>query len=122
MENPMIYLASPYSHPDPDVLVQRADDVAKIASDLMQGGMRVFCPIAHTHAIALHGLPKGWDFWEGYDREYLEFCDELIVALMDGWQDSTGVNAEIKIMNELGKPVKYYDPATKETSDSPPER
>ena len=117
----MIYLASPYSHPDPSVLVRRADEVSKIASDMMLGGMRVFCPIAHTHAIAQYGLPKGWDFWEGYDREYLGFCDELIVALMDGWKESTGVQAEIKIMNELGKPVRYYDLATKETSDSPPE-
>lgn len=117
----MIYLASPYSHPDPEVLASRADEVAKIASDLMRDGSYVFCPIAHTHAIAEYGLPKGWDFWEGYDREYLNFCEELVVALMDGWQDSTGVNAEIKIMNELGKPVRYYDPATKEMSDSPPE-
>jgi hypothetical protein len=117
----MIYLASPYSHENPDVEEDRADEVSRIAAELIRGGARIFCPIAHSHAIAKHGLPGGWEFWEEYDREYLEFCDELIVALMDGWKDSKGVRAEIMEMDKLGKPVKYYDPATKEMSESPPE-
>lgn len=103
----MIYLASPYSDPDPHVREARFRKVCAVASKLMRDGKHIFCPIAHTHPIALYGLPKDWDFWEAYDREYLEFCTEMIVVTLPGWKESTGVQAEIKIMQELGKPIRY---------------
>ena len=102
------YLASPYSHPDPMVRQQRFETVCFVAAKLMQQGNYVFSPIAHTHPIAVKGeLPKDFDFWEGFDREMLKGCGELLVVRMDGWEASKGVAAEIKIANELGIPVKY---------------
>lgn len=61
-----------------------------------------------TLAIALAGeLPRGWDYWERYDRAMLEACDELWVLCLDGWEDSKGIKGEIAIMQEMGKPVHY---------------
>lgn len=104
----LIYLASPYSHPDPAVRLQRFETVCFVAANLMRDGVHLYSPIAHTHPIALKGeLPLGWEFWEQYDRKILAACQELWVVMMDGWRESKGVAAEIKIAEEMGLPVKY---------------
>ena len=106
----MIYLASPYSHPDAAVREQRFHAVCRMAAALMQQGHVVFAPIVHGHPLVGHGLPTDWLFWEQYDREHLRRCDELMVLRLDGWRESVGVAAEIRIAAELGKPVRYVDP------------
>ena len=107
----LIYLASPYSHPDPTVMLERFDTICLVAARLMRDGVHLYSPIAHIHSIALKGdLPKGWDFWEQYDRKLLAACGELWVCTMDGWRESKGVAAEIKIAAELGLPVRHVAP------------
>ncbi len=107
----MIYLASPYTHPDGDVRQARFDAVCRAAAELMRQGKTVFCPVAHSHAIARYGLPLDWRYWGRHDRRYLEVCDEVVVLTLDGWQESVGVQAEIAIARELGKPVRFLEPA-----------
>jgi nucleoside 2-deoxyribosyltransferase len=106
----MIYLASPYSHPDPAVREQRFRAACQAAVALLHAGRVVFSPIAHSHPLAQHGLPGNWHFWERYDRAFLERCDEVLVLMLDGWEESVGVQAEIRIARELGKPVGYLAP------------
>lgn len=106
----MIYLASPYSHPDANIREQRFRDACIAAARLIRAGHVIFSPIAHGHPIAEHGLPIDWQFWERQDREQLERCDEIVVLMLDGWKESVGVQAEIRIAGELGKPVRYVTP------------
>lgn len=107
----LIYLAVPYSHPDPAVREARFHEANRIASQLMRDGHYVFSPISHTHPIALAGgLPTGWDFWEGYDRAILACCSKLLVVTLDGWKDSRGVQAEMAIARELGIRVETLSP------------
>lgn len=103
----MIYLASPYSHPDPAVRQQRFEAACRAAAAMIRQGQTVFSPIAHSHAICAFGVPLDWRFWSRHDRRYLEACDEVVVLMLDGWQESVGVQAEIAIARELGKPVTY---------------
>jgi hypothetical protein len=104
----MIYLATPYSHPDHAVMEARFVRACQLAGALMSRGEIVFCPIAHTHPIAVQcELPRGWDFWERYDREMLSRASRLIVAQMDGWDVSRGIAGEARIAAELGVPVRY---------------
>ena len=84
---------------------------ASHAAELMRQGRKVYSPISHTHPIAQYGLPKGWDFWEQYDRAILSRCTEVIVLMLHGWKESKGVTAEIEIAKELGLPVSYLEPA-----------
>ncbi len=35
------------------------------------------------------------------------WCDKVYVFMQDGWKESVGLNAEIKIAKELGKPIIY---------------
>ncbi|GIV04148.1 MAG: hypothetical protein KatS3mg082_2703 [Nitrospiraceae bacterium] len=106
----MIYLASPYSHPDPTVREERFHAACRAAAALLRTGHAVFSPIAHSHALARHGLPTDWKFWEPFDREYLERCDEVVVLMLAGWRESVGVREEVRIARELGKPVRYVAP------------
>ncbi|HZT79162.1 MAG TPA: DUF1937 family protein [Gemmataceae bacterium] len=106
----MIYLASPYSHPDPAVREERFHAACRAAAALLRAGHAVFSPIAHSHALARHGLSEDWKFWEPFDREYLERCDEVVVLMLAGWRESVGVREEVRIARELGKPVRYVAP------------
>lgn len=106
----MIYLASPYSHPDHAVEERRFEEVCKIGGGLMAKGLVIFCPIAHTHPIAVRcELPRGWDYWKQFDHEFIAASSKVIVAMMDGWRESRGVTAEIAIAHELGIPVEYLE-------------
>lgn len=104
----MIYLATPYNHPDPEVREGRFRAACTIAGYFLSHGVYVFSPIAHSHSIALaRDLPHDWEFWRQYDRQMLSMCSELWVVEMDGWGESVGVAAEIEIARELGLPVKF---------------
>ena len=103
----MIYLASPYSHPDPCVREARFHATCQAAARLIRAGCFVFSPIAHSHALVEHGLPHDWQFWRRYDVAHLERCDELLVLALDGWRESVGVQTEMAIARELDKPIRY---------------
>lgn len=105
----MIYLASPYSHPDPAVRDQRHRDVCRAAVAMIKMGQAVFSPIAHSHALVEYGLPIDWSFWERYDRHHLKHCDEVVVLMLDGWESSVGVREEVRLATEMNKPVRYID-------------
>lgn len=106
----LVYLATPYSDPDAEVRERRYREVNRVAADLMRDGLHVFSPISHTHAIAAAGdLPKGWEFWQAYDRAVLATCRKVIVLMQEGWRESKGVQAEIEIAREMGLPVEFID-------------
>jgi len=103
----MIYLASPYSHPDAAVVERRFEAACQAAAALIRQGKTVFSPIAHSHSICRYGLPGDWRFWQRQDLEYLDACDEVVVLKLEGWQESRGVQAEIAAARALGKPVSF---------------
>jgi hypothetical protein len=110
MSKMLTYLACPYSSDDPDVRRERFEAVNVAAGHLMQSGKLVFSPISHTHPIAeACGLPLGWDFWQAYDRAFIEASQDLVVLLISGWRESKGVSGEIAIARELGIPVMYLE-------------
>lgn len=107
----MIYLASPYSHPDPRVREQRYFTVCFAAAKMMAAGHHIFSPIAHTHGICEQGTYLGlaypYEFWKKFDEEMLRLCSELWVLRMDGWEESVGIKAEIVYAASIGKSFKY---------------
>ena len=108
---PLIYLSSPYSNPDPAVREQRFAAICRHAAAMMRAGKLVFSPIAHTHPIAQHGeLPTGFDYWREYNEAMLDCCEELHVLMLDGWRESVGVAAEIKLAELWGLKIVYCKP------------
>lgn len=115
----MIYLASPYTYADAAVRGERFRAACRAAAMLMRQGRVVFAPIVHGHPLVAEGLPIEWPWWEQFDREHLSRCDEIVVLMLDSWQTSTGVQAEIRIAEELGKPVRYLAPNDTVVTSSP---
>lgn len=105
----LIYLASPYTHDDPAVRQARFEAAVDASAALMKEGHAVYSPIGNCHPIQeRHSLPTEWAYWQEFDTLIISRCDELYILMLDGWKQSVGVTAEIKIAEELGKPVYYY--------------
>ncbi|MFW6106533.1 MAG: DUF1937 family protein [bacterium] len=102
----LIYLASPYSDADPAVEQARFDAVCRSAAALMRQGLLVYSPIAHSHPIARYGLPTDWAYWQRYDREILACCAEIWVLMLPGWEQSVGVQAEMRLARDMNKRVR----------------
>ena len=109
------YLATPYSLYDKG-LNAAFKESSRIAGLLAQRGINVFCPIALAHPMsAFSGIdPKDHDFWMARDEPWMEVCEALVVARMQGWQNSRGVGAEIDIFEKADKPVFFLNPVTME--------
>lgn len=104
--NALAYLATPYTKWKDgidDAFVQ----AAKIAALLMRSGIKVYSPIAHTHPLAIHGNIDPFDhaIWLPFDQAMMDACGVLIVAHMDGWQESKGVMHEIDYFMKARKPI-----------------
>lgn len=91
----MIYVASPYSHPEVAVREQRFHDACVATARLLASGQPVFSPIVHGHPLVDQGLPTDWPFWERFACNHLQRCDGVVVLTLDGWRESVGVAAEI---------------------------
>src|SRR4249920_519353 len=103
----MIYLASPYSHPDPAIRDQRYVAACRATVRLLLGGQSVFSPIVHGHPLVQLGLSGDWLFWARHDQWHLSRCDEVLVLALSGWEESEGVQAEIDLAQRLGKVIRY---------------
>ena len=107
---PLVYLSVPYTHVDKNVVLNRFEMVNRIAAHLMKRGETVFSPISQNHPIATQcGLPVEWEYWEKFDRDFLSCCHKLYVLMLDGWRESKGVQAEIKIASELCMDIEYLE-------------
>lgn len=109
----LIYVASPYTHPNRVVEETRNISVAVAMGYIMNNHpeLSFFSPICHTHPIAtLCKLPGHWEYWKQYDEAMLSRCDEIWVLCLEGVEQSKGVNAEIQLAKELGIPIWYIYP------------
>ena len=101
-----VYLAIPYTGNEETSFIE----ANKMAGHIMSQGHILFSPISHTHPIACEcDLPKHWEFWRSFDVAFIEWCDELWVYCMEGFEKSCGVNAEIDIALGLNKRVRYLN-------------
>jgi hypothetical protein len=78
----------------------------------MARGLRLYCPIAHGHAVTRYQeLPRTWDYWKDQDQPLIDAASSLIVLEMVGWYDSVGLNYEFDCFLKAGKPVVYVEPS-----------
>jgi nucleoside 2-deoxyribosyltransferase len=115
----LTYLASPYSHADPEVEELRFEEVCRAAAHFLNSALiGLFCPIAMAHAIrkVRPNLKGSWDRWAEQDYAFLDCSKQLYVLTLDGWEDSVGVTAEIEFAWAKGIPVYLVSPDTCEVS------
>ena len=104
----LIYLASPYSHPDPAVMQRRYEQVCEATAALIRQGYLVYSPIVHSHPLVSYGLPTDWGYWQQLDEAMIRRCQQLWILTLDGWSTSRGIVSELRIVNLLGLPVYRY--------------
>ena len=106
----LIYLASPYSHPDPAVRQARFEAACKQAALMMRAGLIVFSPLAHSHSIAIrHDLPGDWEFWKRQCERCIKARDKVVMMMLEGFQLSQGMMEEFAIATEIGIPIEYWE-------------
>jgi hypothetical protein len=102
------YLASPYTSPDLEKMKERYLKVDEVGYKLLMKGFHIIEPIASTyHKAQRFQLPHDYSFWINHCRKFVEISDSVIVLMLDDWENSVGVQDEIKIATELGKKVVY---------------
>jgi len=104
------YLATPYSK-YPGGLDAAFEEAAKTTAKLIRLGMRIYCPIAHTHPVARYGKIDPYDhaIWLPADKPFMDAAAGLIVVKMPSWEESYGISEEIKAFKAAGKPVMFME-------------
>lgn len=100
------YLATPYSK-FPGGIELAFKNACIAAAKLIKEGVKVYCPIAHTHPIAIHGGidPLDHNIWMPVDKPLMEAAVGLLICKMPTWEESIGIAEEIKHFKENGKPI-----------------
>jgi len=106
----IVYLATPYTHPDERIRESRFAISNKVAAWAMRQGHTVFSPISHSHTIAAY-LPEelllDHEFWMEQDLPLLRKCDALWVYPEDAAEVSRGVAREVREAEACGIPVRH---------------
>lgn len=103
-----LYIAIPYSKIDKELSFQVANSVTAY---FVNKGFNVFSPISHSHIIAKdHSLPDDAEFWKESNHEFIDWCDEIVVVKLAGWEDSTGLLDEMEYAISKGKIIVKVDP------------
>ena len=104
----IIYFVSPYSHQDPNIVEERVRKTSEMVAKLVSEGNVVISPIVYGHnLLRFHDQTWRWEFWKNFCQSFLVKCEEIIVFMLDGWDKSTDVLAEIELAKELGIKITY---------------
>ena len=112
----MIYLASPYSHPDENVVFSRFGAVVDAVANLYARGINAYSPIAHSHPVAgaierIASRKFGtYEDWRSHDEEMMSLCTHFVVLALHGWEQSQGVLAEIEYASGIGRQIRIVPP------------
>lgn len=105
------YLASPYSK-FPRGIDEAYREICVNQALLIKHGIPVFCPISHTHGPARHGGidPLDHNVWIPADMPFMHAAKSLIVCMMDSWQESYGIQVEMRYFFDNGRPIYKMEP------------
>jgi hypothetical protein len=107
------YLATPYSkYPDGIEAAFRA--ACEQSALLVKAGIPIFCPIAHTHPVAIQGGidPFDHEIWLPADEPFMHLACGLIFCKLPSWEISYGMNEERKVFTAAGKPILDMEPGS----------
>ena len=107
----MIYVASPYSHPDESIRENRYVEVRKYVYELIKIGEFAYSPIVYAHELSKnHKLPTDALWWQNFNENFMKRSDVCHFYLMDGWKQSHGMSLELAFAEKIGLKVVYVKP------------
>jgi hypothetical protein len=113
------YLASPYTHPEHEVMERRYDAALHALNFLLRRKLWTYSPIVHCHALSKsYDLPRTHDFWQAYNHAMLDTAKGLIILAIEGWNESRGIEDELTTARKLLLPVSFLHPNPNDTTVS----
>lgn len=104
----MIYLATPYSHPNEEVRALRFLQAYHYCCKAMQKGEVIFSPIVYGHRFAdLGDAQTDHVWWQDFNESILIAVRELRVLKLEGWDQSLGIQHELDFADRNGIEVTY---------------
>lgn len=107
-----VYVAFPFSHPDPAVEAERVRQVIAFMATMIRErtDYRPISPVIHCYEIAkASGLNGSWETWQPYCLKFLDICDLMVVLKLPGWIESVGVQAECEEAASRKMPVLFSE-------------
>lgn len=106
----VIYVASPYTHPSPEVREQRYELAFRYTASLLQDSRIAFSPIVYGHEFAERGFANtDYRFWQRFNDQMLKASTVLHQLTLPGWRDSRGCAHERGLAADLGIHIEYID-------------
>lgn len=104
----MIFVTSPYSHVNKAIIHGRVAIVSEYMAKLLNQGISCISPIPlGTTILQFAKLPADFAFWKKLSFELIDISGELHVLMLDGWDTSEGVIAEIAYATEKKLKIIY---------------
>lgn len=105
-----IFVAGPYNSDDQSTMDYRLNKIIKYCTDLFLKGDASITPLILGLSYAKKAsLPTDSNTWRKFSETLLKGCDEIHVLMMNGWEESKGVQFEIEEAKRLNITVKYID-------------
>jgi len=99
LDRPLVYVAAPYTRPDP---VENTHRLIKAVDELIDDGL--VTPMAPHLTLLWHLVsPRPLEFWYAYDLATLVRCDALYRVV----GESSGADREVAFALDRGIPVFY---------------
>ena len=104
------YLVSPYSK-YPGGKEAAFEEVSRLGGQLFSEGVKLYAPIAHGHPLSKFGGvdPDSHDLWMPFDQLFMDVSVGLIIAEMDTWRDSKGIQIELDYFKAVYRPILYLN-------------
>ena len=103
----MIYIACPYWNDSEDIRKYRRKKAIEYSIVLIKQGFLVYSPLLYTERFEKDNTKEG--YWLRHGIEMVKGCDEMRVLCLAGWEQSGGVQGEIKKAEELNLKIKYIE-------------
>lgn len=107
----MIYVASPYSSPFPELVEIRVREVTNFVDMLIKDGHVAFSPIVYFHPIAKrHRLATTAEAWMKFNMNMLRICETAFFLRLSGWENSKGMALERNVCKMLAIETMDFGP------------
>ena len=107
----MIYLASPYSHPDPLIRKTRFLLAEQCVGMTTLHNRHIYSPIVHFHELAQkYKWPTDFAYWKQINFDMIRRAEGMYGLNIEGWKESVGVTAEVELARTLFLPIQLVSP------------
>ncbi len=105
----MIFVAAPYGNPDLMVVEVRVFQIMEYCGKLLEKGESCISAVIFGHPIIKlnKNVRVDWKGWKALCSTLIVASTELHVLMLNGWENSIGVQEEIKLAESLGIKIIY---------------